>query len=327
MYIDKIDQILTGITISNEKYVNVGSAAFFLNHGTFWGGADLVILTEAGNPETQLIQDTDYTLGNEDTDLTDSSGKTVYTTVTVSNTSYQTGALYISYTTLGDYNQAKDINDLNHYLNDGWIDPQENWTYASPNTFTVNGDITVRNRKGDKIKLEQDYTIKYFYIIDLSYSTDSETTMVTVTGGTNYSLAETPIGNNYYSKVGSPQGFPGWFNYTPTLTGFSAAPTNTVYRFCINNNLCIVEFQQGTNGTSNSTAFTATAPVNSANINNAIWGHICWSTVDGGTVLTSPGRVTIGSNSNTITVDKNVAGAAWTGSGGKRAGFMLTYEI
>lgn len=327
MYIDKINQILTGTTITAEKYANVGSAAFFLNHDTFWGGSDLVILTEAGNLETQLIQDTDYILGNEDTDLTESSGKTVYTTVTVTNAAYQTGTLYITYTTLGDYNEAQDINDLNHYLNDGWVDPRETWIYVSSTTFIVNGDITGRNRKGDKIKLAQDGIIKYFYITSLSYSADSETTTVTVTGGTDYSLAESPIWNNCYSKFVNPQGFPCWFNYAPTLTGFSANPTNTVYRFSINNNLCIVEFQQGTNGTSNSTAFTVTAPVDSANISNAIWGNTCWTTVDGGTVLTSPGRVTIGINSNTIIVNKNVAGAAWTGSGGKRASFTLTYEI
>ncbi|HEX3047191.1 MAG TPA: hypothetical protein VHY08_20725, partial [Bacillota bacterium] len=392
MYTDKINEILTGTLISDEKHKDAGTKVFCLNHDTFWGGSDLEIWTGSNKTGTQLIQDTDYILGNEDINLSDSSEKAVYTTVNVINASFQSGTLYFTYYTLGDYTQAKDINDVNHSLNTGWVDPREIWTYESTGAFKVDGDITSRNQKGDKVKFTQSkaYTntpssganivlnmadtsgfkigntvwvsssagseqtaitainsgvsitvanlalnhtatnplvscVKYAYITGVSYTAPNST--VTINMGADYGFANATITDNYYSKIENPQGFPDWFNYTPSLSGFSANPSNSVYRFCVKGKSCVVEFRQGTAGTSNGTGFTATAPVISANISNAVWGNMWWSADDNGTAQTSPGRVSIGSNTNIITIDKNTAGAVWTGSGNKRASFTLIYEI
>jgi len=100
---------------------------------------------------------------------------------------------------------------------DGWIAANETWTYASSTSFTVSGNVTGKYQKGDKIKLTQSSTVKYFYIIGVSYSAPNTT--ITITGGSDYSLANAPITDNYYSKVENPQGFPDYFNYNSTVSG------------------------------------------------------------------------------------------------------------
>lgn len=88
----------------------------------------------------------------------------------------------------------------------GWVDANETWTYASSTSFTISGDKTGKYQKGDKIKLTNDGSVKYFYITDVTYS--SPNTTVTVTpkaGGAN--LVSGAISNCYFSKAANPQGF------------------------------------------------------------------------------------------------------------------------
>jgi len=106
---------------------------------------------------------------------------------------------------------------------DGWMPAEETWTYASANTFTISGDKTGKYQKGDKIKLTNS-TVKYFYVIGVSYS-DPNTT-VTVTGGSDYALASGTITNNYYSKIENPQGFPR-INVTPSAYSGDGSMTYT----------------------------------------------------------------------------------------------------
>lgn len=97
---------------------------------------------------------------------------------------------------------------------DGWIDPSETWTYVSSTSFKITGvDRTSRYTVGTKLKCTNSGT-KYFIVTSSSFSTD---TTVNVTGGTDYTVANAAISANYYSYH-SAQGFPEWFNYTPTTT-------------------------------------------------------------------------------------------------------------
>jgi len=95
---------------------------------------------------------------------------------------------------------------------DGWTAAGETWTYASATTITVPSGAAAKYVKGDKIKLTQT-TVKYFYVIGVA------DTVLTVTGGSDYTVANAPITNNYYSHASSPIGFPSVLNWTPTLTG------------------------------------------------------------------------------------------------------------
>lgn len=103
----------------------------------------------------------------------------------------------------------------------GWITPPDTWTYASATTFTIAGvNRTAMFPKGTKIKLTQG-TVKYFYVVGSAFSTN---TTITVTGGSDYSLADATITSPYYSYVETPQSFPDYFSWAPT---YSAAGSMT----------------------------------------------------------------------------------------------------
>lgn len=106
--------------------------------------------------------------------------------------------------------------------NNGWILANETWTYASASTITVPSGAASKYKKGDKIKITQT-TVKYFYITGV---TD---TILTVFGGTDYTVANEAITDNYYSHQANPIGFPHWFAVTPTTTGWSGSPTKTCF--------------------------------------------------------------------------------------------------
>ncbi len=110
---------------------------------------------------------------------------------------------------------ASALNLLSEQSSTGWLEAGdgETWTYASSDdptyTLTITGDKTGKYQKGDKLKLTNDGSTKYFYVTDVSYS--SPNTTLTLTGGNDYSLANAAITNPYYSKVENPQGFPACF--------------------------------------------------------------------------------------------------------------------
>lgn len=101
---------------------------------------------------------------------------------------------------------------------DGWVDANETWTYASATTITVPTDATTKYQTGDKIRLVQSGTTKYFYVVSVAVTT------LTVSGGNNYALTNTAITGNSYSKAVTPQGFPSYFPFTPSWTSSGTAP-------------------------------------------------------------------------------------------------------
>ena len=141
----------------------------------------------------------------------------------------------------------------------GWMIADETWTYASATTITVPAGATSKYQKGDKIKLTQT-SVKYFSIVSVA------DTVLTVTGGSDYTVADVAISANYYSKAENPQEFPDWFNWAPTY-GASGSMTYTqvttnVAKFKIIGKCCYVEFgARGTTGGTASTDITVTPPV------------------------------------------------------------------
>ncbi len=208
----------------------------------------------------------------------------------------------------------------------GWI-AGEAWTYVSATTFTVASDVTARYAKGDRIKLTQT-TVKYFYVTNVS-AFGSGVTTITVNGGSDYTLANAAITSPLFSKESTPNGFPQWFNWTPTLTGFGAAadPTNTVYRFNIVGRMINLMIRQGTAGTSNATTFTISLPVTAATITNMAWTGVT-GVVDAGVLAANAGVLSIASAATTVGVFRDQTSTAFTASGIKRAttGF-ISYEF
>lgn len=113
---------------------------------------------------------------------------------------------------------------------DGWIAANETWTYASATTITVPSGAASRYQKGDKIKITNNSATKYFYIVSVA------DTVLTVTGGSDYTVHDSAISNNFYSKIENPQGFPVWFNWTPSYgagAGTFSSVTTGVAKFMV----------------------------------------------------------------------------------------------
>jgi len=105
---------------------------------------------------------------------------------------------------------------------DGWIYDTDTWTYVSATSFKVTGkDVRYRFPKGTKIKLVNDANTNYFYVVATAFSTD---TTITITGGSDYSLAEAAISGQAYSYAAAPQDFPQWLNYTPVWSADGGTP-------------------------------------------------------------------------------------------------------
>lgn len=133
---------------------------------------------------------------------------------------------------------------------DGWIDADETWTYASASTITVPSGAASRYSKGDRIKWTQT-TVKYGVIVSVA------DTVLTIAVNTDYTVANAAITNNYYSHQASPVGYPGWFNWTPNGTGYTAGNS----KFSINHGVCAVIVQSSAPITGNITNL----PIASAN--------------------------------------------------------------
>ena len=88
---------------------------------------------------------------------------------------------------------------------DGWIPVSVSWTYASADaptfTITVPTGAASLYGVGDRIKLTQT-TVKYFIITAVA------DTVLTVYGGTDYTLANAAISAISYSHMKAPLGFP-----------------------------------------------------------------------------------------------------------------------
>ena len=190
---------------------------------------------------------------------------------------------------------------------DGWQKENLVWTYAGQFSFTVPGDVRARYRKGTFLTWLQT-TPRYGVVASSSYS--SPNTTVNVIPNTDYDVANAAITAHFYSYAANPVGWPGWFNWTPTFTGFSVNPTG-VHRFSVQGNTCILNVYEN-QGTSNAATFTFTLPVTAAAA-CAFLG----SAIDNGGLSINPGYGQVANGSNVMNVYKTTGLGGWTASGGK----------
>ncbi len=212
-------------------------------------------------------------------------------------------------------------------LQDGWIDDTaETWTYVSGSgggtaSFKITGtDVSAKYTVGTRIKLTQT-TVKYFVVIAVAFSTD---TTVTITAGSDYTLANAAISVNYHSYGANPQGYPGWFNFAAAVTGWAATPT-VVSRFSIVGRICAIEIT--ITGTSNATTATATLPATSgasAPTMRIPAGQI----TDNGSAKTVVGRGVLNASATTLTFGLDlVTTGGFTATGTKAISIGFIYEI
>ncbi len=201
-----------------------------------------------------------------------------------------------------------------------WKSPNATWTYASATTITVPAGATNIYQVGDKIKLTQT-TVKYFSIVGVA------DTVLTITGGTSYTLTNATIVNPYYSKAENPQGFPQWFSYTPTYGANGSmtytSVTTTISRFRISGKKCELQIRAvGTIGGTPSTNITITPPVNSANVYSSLAGACIY---DGGSPRCTA-RVLFDNSASLISIGK-YDGSTYTAGAGRDIFVNGSYEI
>lgn len=129
----------------------------------------------------------------------------------------------------------------------------------------------------------------------------------------------------YNTKFWLLNGNIGSATWSPTITGFSANPTNTVYYYMRNGRFITCFIRQATVGTSNATGFTITAPFTALTLTNMVWTAPLISATNNSAVINT-GIATIASGSATINLYIDNAGTAWTAAGTKGANMTLTYE-
>lgn len=195
---------------------------------------------------------------------------------------------------------------------DGWIIPVETWTYASASSFTISGDKTGKYSKGDKIKLTQT-TVKYFYILDVSYS--SPNTTIKIYAGTDYTLANAAITSPFYSKQATPVGFPELFTFTPTVTGLSTTNHNVCW-FTLHGKTIFINYR--ITGQSDSILFLIDLPTILLNTSIFTINPIAYAVDNGSDVGTTNPVVTVLSGSLVFATGGGV-GSLWTASGIKSA--------
>lgn len=233
-------------------------------------------------------------------------------TLTISPT---TGAVVASLA-LGNANTWTAAQTLTgQIIHDGWITTADTWVFVSAVSFKINSvDRTAIFTKGTRVSWN-DGSVKYGTVASSAFSTNTTVTLIT---NSDYSIANATITAPRYSYSFMPKGYPVWFNYTPTLTGWSVAPTGAVYRFMVIGNACFLhqnQIQGGVYGTSNTTGVKITIPVGILPLDFA--GAVCTTEFDNGSALTTAGRFYVTAGSTQATADTNMAGGLWTASGGK----------
>lgn len=201
---------------------------------------------------------------------------------------------------------------------DGWINDGLTWTYASASTFTIAGDVTAIYQKGTFLKWTQT-TVKYGVVASSSYSAPNTT--VTIIVNADYTIANAAISANYWSYSANPRGWPDWFNWTSTRTGYSAAPTDTTTRYRVIGRTVHFNIREVTNGTSNAVTLSMSLPVAALTLTNLLFGGPA-SLVDNSAAMATYGRWTIGSAGTTMVFGTTASAAdGFTNSGGKRVAF------
>lgn len=210
---------------------------------------------------------------------------------------------------------------------DGWNTVSDSWSYASATTITVPSGAASLYSVGDKIKLTQT-TVKYFYIVAVA------DTLLTVTGGSDYTVASATITSPHVSHMSNPVGFPQWFNYTPT------GPTNTTLtgRFTVNGRNCTCTIKGEVTGTPNFSSMPTlpiTASASMLNTSGSFWSYGTGGYLDSGTanIMNTISPFVLGSGTTCVLYRNTTDSAALsstipiTWANGDKWGVIFSYEI
>lgn len=159
---------------------------------------------------------------------------------------------------------------------DGWISANETPTYASATTINVAAGAASKYMKGDKIGFVQSAAWKYFYVVTVA------DTLLTLTGGSDYTVADAAITQFQYSHAENPIGFPSYFAYTPTNGNVTLGNGTQYARFSLHGKMCHMAYSLTFGST---TSFTGTVtigtPITSANVVEYLQLGLCHASDNG----------------------------------------------
>ncbi len=113
-----------------------------------------------------------------------------------------------------------------------------------------------------------------------------------------------------------------WQPWLPSYTGFSVNPSTVTARWTQLGQTVFLNYDNISDGTSNSVNFTMTAPIKANN--SSILGPV--RVKDNGVSASAPGAVGLSQNSTTITVYRDFNLTTWTNTGSKNGRFAISYE-
>lgn len=219
--------INTGTALEDVTLFNILKIISLLSEDTAPVGGDSIFTWDASATDVKQVG-----LSNLHKALTQATTSQAGTVELATTTEAQAGT---------DTARAVTPEGLKTAMQNGWSELSESWSYASATTITVPTDATTRFRVGDKIRLKQGGGYKYFYIYVVA------ATLLTVTGGTDYTVANSAITDIAISRDSEPLGFPAAFNWTPTWGNLTTTSGTQVAKFSIQGNWCefTVEFNFG----------------------------------------------------------------------------------
>lgn len=206
---------------------------------------------------------------------------------------------------------------------DGWNRPVDSeWSFGGLNRIDTSVSYADRITAGDKLRLVQSGSTKYFYVTSVS------STQIFLTGGADYVLSGT-FSSPAYSHAATPVGFPQYFAHTPIL-GAGGAMTITAFtvhlsRFTRQGKKCTYEFVYWlTFGGVATEVVTASLPFASPNIASAAQHFNAFYHND--TTDLQLGVAAVGNNSSTLYLYKQ-GFATWTLGAARELGGVISYEI
>lgn len=224
-------------------------------------------------------------------------------------------------------------------LIDGLIPNIQNQSYSYIGTTTGSANAQV----GDLATPPSSYSNGQLFLFNAGYTnTGSATLTADVSLGavtiydndTRAALVGGEItANSMYAVVYRSSNFyllnptdPAASTWTPTVTGFSANPTNGVFTYQKIGRLCTLFISGGVAGTSNATTYTYSLPFTAATRTNMEWKASLAQGYNSGAYLTANGLMKIVSAGTVVNLYTTQGEGAWTGSGGKVASGTITYE-
>jgi hypothetical protein len=212
----------------------------------------------------------------------------------------------------------------------GWQGETCDWEYSgTANVIRITGDLGTADLTryytvGLKLKWNDGAADKYGYVASSNFGT---ATNINIVPNSDYALSGSAIDGAAISRAAMPYGFPGWFNYSPTLPDWSGTPT-AVYRFSMQGKTVTLAVSQQSGGTSNATTASLTLPVACKSLSNLYFGGANEKAVDNGLRTTGASRwITPGASGvNYVDFFTNMGSGAWTASGSKLICATIVYE-